>query len=460
MNLNDAPLGNAFEGDYPENYGNLTRRYQQILQRQVDELDRTSSSSGPAEILGILKGRRSARDDLAQLEIRSRADGSASLLGRGEIVMPAKSCEAEGVADLMRSRGFTERTPHTDYVRWRQPTRFRDGVERLLEECSALGAESWPNYVATLAAVGKGIGGPEPVPGPGSFADYRIPTAPEYYTGPGPRVAVIDTGIPSLDPDGGHPGMRRGDAWLSDIPRTDSNRDLLDDLPAGPDGSLDFHAGHGTFVAGIIQRVAPGADIQVYRAADSDGFATDGDIANALLQAVDDGARIVNLSLGARTADDRPPRAMATAVWDIRRKSGDDVVIVAAAGNYGDKSRCWPAALDGVEAVAGLTAQLAPASWSSCGEHIRFSTVAEGIRSTFVTGRESPVFDPEPEEFPQDAWALWSGTSFATPQIAGAVARICHELTLNPRQAVDKLHERGRPIAGFGKAMRILEGIR
>jgi hypothetical protein len=459
MNLNDAPLGYAFQGDYPEHYGDLAQRLQQILQRQIGELDRTSSH--PDVLLGILRGRRGGRKDLSQLELRKRSDGVDCLFGRGEIVMDTKSSRDPGVADLMRSREFSQQAcQHADFVRWRRSTLFRVGVERVRDECCTLGADTWPNYVATMAAVGKGIGGPEPVPGPGRFSDYRIPSAPEHTTVPRPRVAVIDTGIPSLGDDTRYPGMTRTDGWLKDVQRTAHNRDLLDDFPCGPDGYLDFQAGHGTFVAGIIQRVAPGADIRVYRAADSDGFATDDQIADAMLQAVADGARIINLSLGARTTDDQPPRAMTAAVADIRRQSDGEVVIIAAAGNFGDHFPCWPASLDGVEAVAGLTADLAPARWSSHGNHVRFSTVAEGIRSTFVTGLEAPVFDREPEEFPQDAWALWSGTSFAAPQIAGAVARICQEGGMSPRDAVDKLHERGKPISCYGTGMQILEGVR
>jgi hypothetical protein len=430
---------------------------QQILQRQIGELDRTSSY--PDALLGILRGRRCGREDLSQLELRRRDEGFDCLLGRGEIVMDSKSSQVPEVASLLRSYDFSDQTcPHAEVVRWRRSTLFR--VEQVLDECCTLGAESWPNYVATMAAVGKGIGGPEPVPAPATFSEYRTRFGPAQATVAGPRVAVIDTGIPSLSDDDQYPGMRRTDGWLSDIERTGHNRDVLDDFPCGPDGYLDFQAGHGTFVAGIIQRVAPGADIRVYRAADSDGFATDDEIADAMLLAVKDGAQIINLSLGVRTTDDQPPRAMAAALADIRRRSGDKVVIVAAAGNFGDHFPCWPAGLDGVEAVAGLTADLAPARWSSHGNHVRFSTVAEGIRSTFVTGREAPVFDREPEEFPQDAWALWSGTSFAAPQIAGAVVRICQEIGMSPRQAVDKLHERGKPISCYGRGMQILEGVR
>ena len=99
-------------------------------------------------------------------------------------------------------------------------------------------------------------------------------------------------------------------------------------LPAGPDGLLDYQAGHGTFVAGVVQRVAPQAEIRMYRAADSDGFATDHDIAEAILRAHHDGAQIINLSLGGRTVDDQPPPATAEAVATVQRESGGGTVIV------------------------------------------------------------------------------------------------------------------------------------
>jgi len=163
---------------------------------------------------------------------------------------------------------------------------------------------------------------------------------------------------------------------------------------------------------------------------------------------------IVNLSLGGYTEDDSAPLAIACVLRQRR------IVVVAAAGNYGDDSKVFPAALDGVEAVAGLTAHLSATTWSSFGSLVRFSTVGEGIHSVFPQGVESPVFDPEPDTFGPNACAIWSGTSFAAPQITGAIARIVAERPgTSARDAVQLLDERGKEIAGFGKAMRILQGI-
>ena len=432
-------LGNAFEGDYPEFYDQQELdRLRGVLQRQIGQLQVAVADD---QLLGILIGRHSAKTGRAQVETLDRATGEdVSLVARGEVVLPADKIGS--VRPLLR--GFTQQPPAGQYVRLCQRVVKASEVDKFIKDCAAKNVTASPHYLATMAAVSKGVGGPEPVAAP-------PPGAVGPATGGDPVVvAVIDTGIP---------GQLRGDGWLTDIDRTGDNIDALDLLPAGPDGLLDYQAGHGTFVAGVIRRVAPHAKIRMYRAADSDGFASDQDIAAAILQAHDEGAQIINLSLGARTVDDQPPPAMAAAVAAVVAESGGKTVIVAAAGNFGDESLVWPACLPGVEAVGGLTSALKETDWSSRGQHVRFSTVGEGIRSTYVPGTESPVFDPDPDHFGADPWALWSGTSFAAPQIAGAVARISYESDVEPRAAAQTLWDNGVPVKGFGKATRILQGL-
>jgi subtilisin family serine protease len=270
--------------------------------------------------------------------------------------------------------------------------------------------------------------------------------------------------------------MIRTDGWLDDVPRTGTNRDLLDYLPH-PDGYLDYQAGHGSFVAGIVQRVAPTARIRMYQAADTDGFADDVAVADAIRQAVAQDAKIINLSLGMVTEDNVPPPELKDAIEEVARKG---VVVVAAAGNFGDETTCWPAAFAEVVAVGALieteevgdaastqrTGKFEAAPWSSKGGYVDLWTVAEGVRSTFVTGRESPLFDKnQPAVFPENAWALWSGTSFAAPQIAGAIARIQQEQGLTARAAVDFLRDQGAQVKDrdgnfkSGRGLRILSGI-
>ena len=106
---------------------------------------------------------------------------------------------------------------------------------------------------------------------------------------------------------------------------------------------------------------------------------------------------MLNLSLGTTTTDDEPPVALEAAVDLIEEMAAEqdrDVLIVAAAGNYGDCRPVWPAALRGVVAVGALTQQLAsrrrgpaavPGSTARC--------IADGVLTTYVEGREDPFFD-------------------------------------------------------------------
>ena len=288
------------------------------------------------------------------------------------------------------------------------------------------------------------------------FASYRT-VGPRH--GEGTVVAVVDTGITA---------EVRDDGWLTTIPRVtaddvsthwhDGNVDPLDADPK--DGLLDVFAGHGTFVAGIVARVAPGAEIRVYRAVGPGGAGSELDVACALVRAVREGADVVNLSLGTQTLFDEPSLSMSVAldlVADIEEDTGRRVVVVAAAGNYGDEGLTWPAAFRRVVAVGGLTADLRPTTWSSRGPWVDVSAVGEGIVSTYVQGERNPAFG-KGTRFGPGAFASWVGTSFAAPQVSGAVARTMTELGVTGPEAVDALLAAGTPVAGFGKALRILPG--
>lgn len=315
-----------------------------------------------------------------------------------------------------------------------------------------------PSYVTPLG------GRPIMKPTSGAFTP-RVATFGEYAKdgprhGDGVVVAVIDTGIAA---------ERRADGWLDAVRRVDrddtsthgdeSNIDPLDAEPR--DGWLDVYAGHGTFVAGIVAQVAPGAEIRAYRAVGPGGAGSELDVACALVRAVRDGAHVVNLSLGTQTLYDEPSLPLAAAldvIREIEDERGWQSVLVSSAGNYGDEAPTWPAAFGRVLSVAGLTADLRPTTWSSRGAWVDFSTVAEGVLSTFVQGRQNPAFSAEPHEFGPDAFAHWVGTSFASPQVAGAIARTMTELGAPASEAVNALLASGKPVAGHGRALQILPG--
>jgi thermitase len=260
-------------------------------------------------------------------------------------------------------------------------------------------------------------------------------------------VAVIDTGINRED---------RTDGWLATIAETTQNEDPLDVLPA--DGILDVSAGHGTFVCGVLQQVAPQSTIVVYRKADTDGMATVQDIGNAIIQAAADGADIISLSMATPAVADEAPAALLTAVQTVQAQY-PDVLIVASAGNNGTDVPMYPAAIPGVKAVAALKPDLTPADWSSFGDWVTCSAVGVGIASTFVPGVEDEA-NGTTQNFGPNAWAIWSGTSFSAPQIAGTVARYC-QLSPDPITPLDALQQLllGAPTeAGYGAKLLLLPG--
>jgi subtilase family serine protease len=113
-----------------------------------------------------------------------------------------------------------------------------------------------------------------------------------------------------------------------------------------------------------------------------------------------------------------------------------------------------------VISVAGLNPNMTPSPWSSHGFWVTCSTVGQGLLSPYVSGRVSPLIDPAGTEFPApNPFAVWSGTSFAAPQIAGAVARLSQAPGATPRSALDQVLEVAVPMPGFGQAVQILKGI-
>lgn len=318
------------------------------------------------------------------------------------------------------------------------------------------------NHVVPLSGRGgiilKGDGGPGRSEPSREFPKVVTPPKRDVV------VAVLDTGISA---------ERRTDGYLQDLLRTD-NEDQLDvfspvEGDVGGDGFLDAAAGHGTFVAGVVQQVAPAATLRIYRVADSDGVTTELDIAEQMLLAASDGADIINLSLGTGTLDRGPSLSLWEAVEQIERLH-PNVLIVCAAGNAADTAPMWPAAfagdtvpgsphLDNVVSVAGLDPQGDPSTWSSRGGWVSFSTIGEGVVSTYVIGKEDPeLIGPPEDEYGPDSWAVWSGTSFAAPQISGALARICQEDDVDPREARDRLRSLGEPVDGWGVKVLLLHG--
>jgi len=178
------------------------------------------------------------------------------------------------------------------------------------------------------------------------------------------------------------------------------------------DSEPDDEVGHGTAVAGIIAAAAdsqgitggaPGVRLLPLKVGDQSG-ASSLLIAEAIYGAIERGAQVINLSLGADTPSATLERA-------IEQAYDQGIVVVAAAGNTPD-AVTFPASYPEVIAVGGATADgKRLASFSSRLTRVDLIAPAENVLTTSWDGQE-PGWDPR------------TGTSFAAPIVSAAAALV------------------------------------
>ncbi|MGV9528638.1 type VII secretion-associated serine protease mycosin [Streptomyces cellulosae] len=219
--------------------------------------------------------------------------------------------------------------------------------------------------------------------------------------GKGVRVAVIDTGVDDKNPQlAGAVDKAAG----------------LDLLAGGKDGDhTDDQVGHGTKVAGIIAArpregtgfvgLAPNATIIPIRQNDADSSGDSDSMARAIDHAVARGADVINIS-----QDTTKPLSNTSALAEAVRKAIEQkVVVVASAGNDGldgKQKNTYPAAFDGVLAVASSDRNNERAAFSQTGSFVGVAAPGVDIVSTVPGGGQCTD----------------SGTSFSAPFAAGVAA--------------------------------------
>ena len=246
----------------------------------------------------------------------------------------------------------------------------------------------------------------------------------------GVLIAVVDSGI-----DAGHPDLRdrvwRNPAEAAGEPGVDDDGNGYVDDAAGWDftdapglpGSGDYlerdpdpadDSGHGTHVAGVaaavtgnaegMAGVAPGVRVMALRAGfliEGAGYLQDDDVAAAMVYAVQNGADVINLSLG-------DPAYSPLLADVVRFALSRGVVVVAAAGNESSSEVFYPARLPGTIAVAAAGRDGRAAPFSNFGPSIDLAAPGVAIRSTRPGGGYGDL----------------SGTSMAAPHVSGAAALV------------------------------------
>ena len=240
---------------------------------------------------------------------------------------------------------------------------------------------------------------------------YEAHTELAPNLGEGVTVAVIDTGI-----DLQHPAFegRLVDGW-----------DFVDNDALPQEEGAGVNYGHGTAVAGVVLQVAPLAKIMPLRILDADGSGDTDDLVLALDWAIEQGANVINVSLGS-AEDSKPVERM------LQKAKSHKVAVVASAGNSGDENVTFPAN----KAVKGgkfKKVLVSVGSVNADDEKSSFSTYAKDKVETAAPGEH--VFTAYPDEHV----IYWSGTSFAAPMVSGALALALGEPTLDKK--VDELPE-------------------
>ena len=245
--------------------------------------------------------------------------------------------------------------------------------------------------------------------------------------GAGITVGVLDTGIFESAP----------------FPFEAGSEDI-EPVAEDPPGTFGPGVGHGTMVAGVIARYAPGARLVIRKVLDTPlGVADELEIAQAIADLPHD-VDIVNASFGGFDADDTPLLALERELDRLPR----DTLVVAAAGNEGLRRPEFMAAFKRVVGVASvewrdLGFQLP--EYTNRGYWVDCSAEGTDVESTFLAGSPSsgaPEFTGH---------ARCSGTSFAAPKVTAAAATIAARYGIGVRLAAQLLiDDRARPVLTEG----------
>ena len=231
-------------------------------------------------------------------------------------------------------------------------------------------------------------------------------------------VAVIDSGVQTDHPD-------LDDHMLAGYDFVDDDNDP---------GDLN---GHGTHVAGTIAAetdngtgvagMCPNCSILPLRALNRFGSGSLADIASAIIYATDNGADVINLSLGGASS-----QTMEQAI-DYAWNNG--VFVTCAAGNSGRERPEYPAALNNCVAVAATSENDARAGFSNYGSYVELAAPGDRIVSTYTDGR----------------YTRFSGTSMAAPHVAGLAGLLASQ-GLSNDQIRSRLCDTADAISGTGSA--------
>lgn len=262
------------------------------------------------------------------------------------------------------------------------------------------------------------------------FPTVQSEQAWDITTGAGVKVAVLDTGIVS----GGNDGVNLCSSGAYDVVNDDGN-------PA--DGS---NLSHGTHVSGTIAQItsfdqttpttgvaglAPSACVMPIKVLDDSGSGSFSDIAEGIYHAINQGAQVINMSLGVNARYGMTSDALIDPALDAAYQSG--VTVVAASGNDGHrKNVSYPAIYPTVIAVGATDYRNKLTRYSNKGTGL--DLVAPGGDTARDDSGDGYVDGVLQETYYQGSWGYYflQGTSMASPHVAAAAALVISNGTTTP----------------------------
>ncbi|MGW0335662.1 S8/S53 family peptidase [Streptomyces sp. NPDC003011] len=397
-------------------------------------------------------------------------DDAAEFIYEKGVVLARDGEEARLVEDSVRGHFTAAPDLTADHVRRASPQTNRSGITRIqvgdpgqggrgLDQAvaHALRALREPegragrrlvsrNHVVSIAV--NSCPGDEPAPAPLAQGSNPPPAGTGHDADTAVGVLVIDNGLTHDH---------------AAVPLLAHVRGDLHGTETDGQGNLLQYVGHGTFIAGLVAAVAPNTDVTVLRTLNDAGAVLESEFGEKLFDAVDQHGWPEVLSLSAGTSNGRTDGLLGLDAFmaELRQQR---TLLVAAAGNNASATPFWPAAYaalpeyrdvvlsvgalrgdsefgacfsnhgpwvsayaPGERLTSSLTGFDAPvpyvyqhSTYDACRYGFTYLCTCQSPRHTGVLSEQGATAKPDQVMF--EGFAHWSGTSFATPVVAGMVA--------------------------------------